>query len=259
MNTKRANGFIGVVVLIFSGVAFGQTQVPNTFQSGQPARASEVNDNFSTLETAVNTNATNISAGEAIVSANTLAITAVVAITIPRMKSNGQDIGSLLDGTMLADFVAVLSNTGYTFQMSTGEQVAGNTALPNLPPGTIKRQKLWYATTNCTGQAYVGSITLNQISYFGNGAVIASENWNDPTGIYYSPKGSTFIPGIIIRSKTEDQGLQAVSITEPVSLTMDVIEVFPNDPQITGVTSQRNYDPPITLDVQTVLVHVPPP
>jgi len=37
-------------------IAFGQIEVPNTFQSGQPARAAEVNENFDALETAVDQN-----------------------------------------------------------------------------------------------------------------------------------------------------------------------------------------------------------
>lgn len=45
--------------LITNG-AIAQTTVPNDFQAGQPARASEVNENFSTLETAVNQNASDI-------------------------------------------------------------------------------------------------------------------------------------------------------------------------------------------------------
>jgi len=39
--------------ILVAGTAFGQTQVPNTFQSGQPALASEVNENFDTLAQAV--------------------------------------------------------------------------------------------------------------------------------------------------------------------------------------------------------------
>ena len=57
MKNKIAVQSLGAFMLIASGIAFGQTQVPNTFQAGQPARAAEVNDNFSTLETAINTNA----------------------------------------------------------------------------------------------------------------------------------------------------------------------------------------------------------
>jgi hypothetical protein len=41
--------FISAIVLLLSSSVFGQTQVPNTFQSGQPARASEVNENFNAV------------------------------------------------------------------------------------------------------------------------------------------------------------------------------------------------------------------
>ena len=48
------SGYIAAAfVLVCTAAAQAQTQVPNDFQSGQPARASEVNENFSTLEQAV--------------------------------------------------------------------------------------------------------------------------------------------------------------------------------------------------------------
>jgi len=43
-------------------MTLAQTQVPNTFQAGQPASAAEVNENFSVLESAVNKNADDIAA-----------------------------------------------------------------------------------------------------------------------------------------------------------------------------------------------------
>jgi hypothetical protein len=52
-------------ILLFtlaSGMTVAQTQVPHTFSSGQPARASDVNENFSALEAAVNRNADDIAA-----------------------------------------------------------------------------------------------------------------------------------------------------------------------------------------------------
>ena len=51
---------IGFIALIVSTSLFAQTQVPNEFQSGQPARAAEVNENFSTLESAIDQNAATI-------------------------------------------------------------------------------------------------------------------------------------------------------------------------------------------------------
>jgi len=51
---------IVTAAILVAGTAFGQTQVPNAFQSGQPALASEVNENFDTLEVAIDQNATDI-------------------------------------------------------------------------------------------------------------------------------------------------------------------------------------------------------
>jgi len=50
-----------LLTLGLSSVAAGQTEVPNTFQAGQPARAAEVNANFDALESAIDANATAIS------------------------------------------------------------------------------------------------------------------------------------------------------------------------------------------------------
>ncbi len=60
MKYVNVSGLIGLVALSFSATAMGQTQVPNDFQTGQPARAAEVNDNFDTLETAIDQNAADI-------------------------------------------------------------------------------------------------------------------------------------------------------------------------------------------------------
>jgi hypothetical protein len=51
---------IFVLLLAFSATTFAQTQVPNDFQAGTPARAAEVNANFDALEAAIDANATAI-------------------------------------------------------------------------------------------------------------------------------------------------------------------------------------------------------
>ena len=60
MKMKRITHSICTVALLTAGTAISQTQVPNTFQAGQPARAAAVNANFSMLESAVNQNAIDI-------------------------------------------------------------------------------------------------------------------------------------------------------------------------------------------------------
>ena len=55
-----------IFVCLVAGSAIAQTQVPNNFEAGQPARAAEVNENFDALETAIDLNAVaiqNIPAG----------------------------------------------------------------------------------------------------------------------------------------------------------------------------------------------------
>ena len=60
MKIKKIKFPIGIVALMFSGAALGQTQVPNDFTAGTPARAAEVNANFDALETAIDQNASDI-------------------------------------------------------------------------------------------------------------------------------------------------------------------------------------------------------
>ena len=53
MKTNPIVFSILTAAIFIATTAYGQTQVPNTFQSGQPARASEVNENFDALVQAV--------------------------------------------------------------------------------------------------------------------------------------------------------------------------------------------------------------
>ena len=81
MTAKTTRQIVGVIALMISGNIYAQTQIPNTFQAGQPARAAEVNANFSTLESAANQNAADISTNAADILANNSAIQAdVVAL-----------------------------------------------------------------------------------------------------------------------------------------------------------------------------------
>lgn len=50
-----------LVSMLVTGLAQAQTQVPNDFQAGTPARATEVNENFDALEAAIDQNTTAIS------------------------------------------------------------------------------------------------------------------------------------------------------------------------------------------------------
>jgi hypothetical protein len=53
MKSTITGTLAGVFALFISVDAFGQTQVPHTFQAGQPARAAEVNENFEAIASAI--------------------------------------------------------------------------------------------------------------------------------------------------------------------------------------------------------------
>ena len=61
MKILKSSLWVFAAALLLADAARGQTSVPNVFQPGRPARAAEVNANFSTLETAVNQNADDLS------------------------------------------------------------------------------------------------------------------------------------------------------------------------------------------------------
>ncbi len=79
MTAKATRQIVGVIALMISGNIYAQTQVPNNFQTGQPALAVEVNENFSTLESAANQNAADILANNSAMQADVVALQAQVA------------------------------------------------------------------------------------------------------------------------------------------------------------------------------------
>ncbi len=111
---------------MIASTVYGQTQVPNTFQAGQPARAAEVNANFTTLESAANQNASDISAN----AASSTATDAVVdqlyssigfAAVVDTVGAPGFNFGSCPAGsipvsaTCACDGDGVTNNFGYVW------------------------------------------------------------------------------------------------------------------------------------------------
>ncbi len=101
MTARTTRQIVGVIALMISGTIYAQTQVPNSFQTGQPARAAEVNANFSTLESAANQNAADISTNAADILALQAQVTALEA-TVAGMSPSILNI-SYLTGVDLID------------------------------------------------------------------------------------------------------------------------------------------------------------
>jgi len=215
-------------------VAHGQTQVPNTFQSGQPARASEVNANFSVIETAVNDNDTRITNNETGIANNSAAISnnaaAIVAgdATIQSqlgpvvMDGNDSEIGRLISIGENHWSVEIITQQGFLITLSVGT-------------GAIGTGTLFFASMDCSGAGYVANSIGGYV-----------ENMYDSTGVpnlQYVDKNSVPISNFISASLTFSGGC----FTQP-DAGLTVFPVLPNDPAITGITNST-FQLPIKIQL----------
>ncbi len=211
----------------------GPVTVPNTFTSGTTARASEVNGNFSAVETAVNDNDVRISAnanavagiatnGTAI-SSNTTAIAANQTRLSPVVVDGANnEIGMLLSIDDDAQFVNVLTDQGYVIDgLELGSGESGGRSKP-----------LWFVSANCTGTAYLSNTPSGFIT-------LASDLAGGST-LYYVAKESIALSNFSFGS-TDQGGCSGIGGTLPF-----VWPALPNDPTITGVSSQP-YQLPIII------------
>lgn len=102
-------------LLIFVGLSTAiiasEVEIPNTFVSGTPARAGEVNANFTAVETAVNDNHTKITANEAALATNSSAISSNTAAIAT--NSNAIDAINEIRSYMYPINVASVNTAGY--------------------------------------------------------------------------------------------------------------------------------------------------
>ena len=152
----RSMKLVAVVWLIFSSfsVAAQTVSVPNTFQAGQPASASEVNENFDALEEAaariaalVSGNTAEIGANNGRISSNTASITAVNS----KADANARSIGS--------NTVVIQSNSS---------QITANSALINSNSGTLNSHAIAINTNTLAASANSTGINSNALAISSN-------------------------------------------------------------------------------------------
>ena len=214
----------------------------------------ELDQGFSDLvDAAVN----DIDANTVAIQDNANTIAAVATVAVPRVKANGQDIGTFLniahdndpENLFRRPFWA-LSDTGYVFRVSASDTFSG-------PAGELQRRLLWFETPNCSGSAYVAATRdpdFPLTAHYRSGAVFASEDLNDNPGVYYTPKGSAPV-SVTLQSQTSTSA--GITFCNAQTETVDAFVVVPNDPLVTDVPNQRFFDPPITLGVQIFQVSPP--
>ena len=214
----------------------GNVTIPNNFVEGTTASAGEVNDNFTSIESAVNDNNTNITTNTSNIQINSTDIgantTAISNIPMPKVTNvfiNGVRIGTYLGGfsnrVIQSELLTVLLDTGYIAEVYD----ALNTLFPT---------GILFENTGCTGQAYIqddryAPFVLRQ------GLVVSDDSSGIHT-LYYIEAGSTI--ETINYQSTFGQTCNSTN-----SGTITAYKVYVNNPTITGITL-NNLNGNVTLE-----------
>jgi len=185
------------MILAITQVRADSVTVPNTFVDGTTASASEVNANFDTLASGIN------------------------SIRSINVYVNGVRRGPLIDtfssvggGFVGAEALRILLDSGYITLVS----VIGD---------GVRDQSLRYESIDCTGQPYLLMELWNPM--MAKQGVVISNDVPDLGTLYYVQAGTT-IENITIESQMKD-GVCELNNRPNV----DAAKVYVNEPTLTGV------------------------
>jgi hypothetical protein len=235
-----------------------QTEVPHEFQPGTRALSAEVNENFDALETAANENAAAIQVNESnidnnatsisvnsvsinenmtAIENNSSAITMLAAASGVHIYSQGEPIGRFLSLSNaigdFADFWAI-SDEGYVFLVN---------PMNHPSAAYLVESMIVFSGEDCTGDAYLVMDWLT--APFKWAAVVGHVvrlKGPSPQPAYYTGKGSEILRGVGYLS-VYDESCRNKGRSHTVEYA---VRVFPNDPEVTGV-SEMPPARPLTL------------
>ena len=242
------------IALLYSAVAIGQTEVPNTFQAGQPARAADVNANFDELESATNQNATDIAEidGEiAELALQTQANAAAINATRGGLQvlADGNSIGTYLASAQSRgglEGYRVLSSLNFYFDViATVDPFSVITQDPPSVAGDLFFAVVWFESAGCVGQSYTSPNPSGRIDKLESlqGFVFRSDDPTDPSQTYYIPAGSQEVDLVVSYRRSNLEGGCVFLPSVPINTFVPVV---PNDPAITGVPN-GSFAGPILL------------
>jgi hypothetical protein len=153
------------LVLVMATATAGATDlaIPNTFTAGTPAKAAEVNANFSAVEAAVDDNDARIDALQSGVGGKQERVTGTCAVGNAVLAINAD--GTVVCGRAQANGVVSVGNNAF----SSGSELATDNALCNYHHNTVDEGG-WFAgtsTTTCTARAPVSLPHLATLTGFG--------------------------------------------------------------------------------------------
>jgi len=219
--------------LLTASVYAGQATIPTTFVSGTPAKAGEVNANFNAVKTAIDDN-------DARITTNATA-TSQAAKRAVVVDANNQIIGEIFGGIGV-NIPVIMTAQGFAASVSL------NTGIIDNDSPTV-----YFTGSNCTGTAYmdwfndsggdvaVGLVLNILIPVTGPGMITLDSAGNpvlSPVDYRYIPKTPTFADNVAVQSSIGGFFGSSTCSTPAVNSTTSLVrgvEVFPNDPAITGV------------------------
>ena len=136
-----------------STASAGTVTIPNTFTSGQPAIASQVNENFDAVKFAIDSNSSNLA-----------------VLKDGNNSTIGSFVGVVFGNSANARFIG-LSSTNYLFSVFPSGEVY------------VENKPIYFSSTDCTGQGYVSSDD-------GIGGGPSQRVFSNPLGLYYVPAGN---------------------------------------------------------------------
>jgi hypothetical protein len=184
---------ITVLLFVPSGVHAADNGVlPYTFSSGTPAKASEVNQNFNYVNYG----------------------------NLVLIDGTGAELGTFIASESF--YWRYMNKNGYSVRLVPSNPVTTTTVV-------IAGESTYYATSNCTGSAYIstGSSGLSPFRVF-PGII-----WSTNGSLYYLPKNAGLPASFTYNSVSfVNQGCQLSSGT-----CGDCYNAFINDPSVTGESS----------------------
>ena len=219
---------IGLLLLAVGSAVADDLTIPNTFQSNTPARAADVNANFTAVEASVDDNAADIAANSSDIQANSSDIAALNATGagIRLYSADGATVGRFITAT--GSTMWLLSDTGYVFGAD-GSDSGGI--------GYLTQQAVGFSGMNCTGDAYTTSLGSAGASWMWQGIAIVfrAPSLDDSGPVYYWPADSVRIPNVSMQSQIADPNTGCENVAGFGGRFM----LLPNDEALTGVSNTR--------------------
>lgn len=201
--------FAAAFAAVIQAAAFAQA--PHTFTAGEPAKASEVNENFEALDTRITTNADAIAANEAAIDSANAAASAGVKFVL--VDSDDQVIGDIVDVAIQG---GQLVNAVVNFQIDLGGGER-DVMMKISPTATAENSIVYFTADGCMGQGYIAATKNAPLV---TGVAVAVENVSGDVSLAIGPADPS-----VTYIESRMSGANCLDASFATSPTLDYYEV----------------------------------